>query len=128
MKTLFVILAAIFTVNANAYVDSLKLSCAAAQSFIATRGAATLATGNVYAEISASPELMSVPAYVRTADERYCWVGFYSQGHHSQGAYTQGTDEACREGATVAVSAKTAGTEAPVTMVCHNGGWSAVAQ
>jgi hypothetical protein len=123
MKTIFAFFLAALATSAYGYTDSLKLSCVATQSFIAENGTVVLATGNYFAEITPIACMSGVPAFVRTRDVRFCWVGYYCHGRHSQGVYTQGTNEACRDGSIVAVSEEIGGSYAPVIMICDHGRW-----
>jgi len=56
--------------------NSLKMTCAVAQAYIARNDGAVLATGNASASFHSS-YCSGQPAYVRTKDERYCYVGLY---------------------------------------------------
>jgi len=62
--------------GAAAYPDSLKMTCAQAKSYIANNDGAILATGDAYASFHSS-YCSGQPAYVKTKDEQYCFVGQY---------------------------------------------------
>jgi hypothetical protein len=56
--------------------DSLKMTCAQAQNYIVRNDGAVLATGNAYASFHSS-YCSGQPAFVRTKDAQYCYVGQY---------------------------------------------------
>jgi hypothetical protein len=56
--------------------NSLKMTCAQAQNYIAQNDGAVLATGDAYASFHSS-YCSGQPAFVRTKDVRYCYVGQY---------------------------------------------------
>jgi hypothetical protein len=62
--------------SAASYPNSLAMTCAQARNYIANNDGATLATGNAYASFHSS-YCSGQPAYVRTKDERFCFVGQY---------------------------------------------------
>lgn len=62
--------------------DSLRMSCAGARGLIASRGAVVLGTGpNLYDRYVSSqafclPDEVTRPAWVATADNRQCFIGY----------------------------------------------------
>jgi hypothetical protein len=58
------------------YPDSLNMTCAQAKDYINKNDGAILATGSAYASFHSS-YCSGQPAYVRTKDVRYCFVGLY---------------------------------------------------
>jgi hypothetical protein len=81
MKTPFLAFVAALALCGRAEADapppnSLQMTCAQARSFIAQNDGAVLATGDAYASFHFS-YCSGQPAYVRTKDERYCFVGQY---------------------------------------------------
>jgi hypothetical protein len=73
--------------------DSLKMSCAQAQNYIARNDGAVLATGNAYASFHSS-YCSGQPAFVRTKDAQYCYVGQYCDCEltYCAQSFFQGTD------------------------------------
>ena len=62
--------------SAQSYPNSLTMTCKQAQNYIAKNDGAILATGHAYASFHSS-YCSGWPAYVRTKDERLCYVGQY---------------------------------------------------
>ena len=62
--------------GAAGYPDSLSMTCAQAKSYIDGNDGAILATGDIWASFHSS-YCSGQPAYVRTKDERLCYVGQY---------------------------------------------------
>jgi hypothetical protein len=62
--------------TAAPYPDSLTMTCAQAKAYVAKNDGAILATGNAHASFHSS-YCSGQPAYVRTKDERLCFVGQY---------------------------------------------------
>ena len=62
--------------SAASYPNSLTMTCAQAQNYIAKNDGAVLATGHAYASFHSS-YCSGWPAYVRTKDEKLCFVGQY---------------------------------------------------
>lgn len=56
--------------------DSLKMTCAEAQTYIARNDGAVLATGQAYASFHSS-YCSGQPAFVRAKDAQTCFVGLY---------------------------------------------------
>ncbi|MGB7975854.1 MAG: hypothetical protein WCF81_16245 [Roseiarcus sp.] len=56
--------------------NSLTMTCAQAKAYIANNDGSVLATGNAYASFHSS-YCSGQPAFVRTKDEQYCFVGQY---------------------------------------------------
>jgi len=73
--------------------NSLTLTCAQAQDYIAKNDGAVLATGGARASFHSS-YCSGQPAYVRTKDTRYCYVGQYCdcETTYCAQSYFQGTD------------------------------------
>jgi hypothetical protein len=61
---------------AELYPNSLNMTCAQAQNYIAKNDGAILATGSAYASFHSS-YCSGQPAYVRTKDVEHCFVGQY---------------------------------------------------
>jgi len=80
--------------GAAVYPDSLNITCVQAQDYIAKNDGAILATGHVYASFHSS-YCSGQPAYVRTKDVRYCYVGQYCncETTYCAQSYFQGTDD-----------------------------------
>lgn len=78
---------------AAGYPDSLHMTCAQAKDYIAKNDGAILATGKKYASFHSS-YCSGQPAYVRTKDELYCFVGLYCGCNTTYCAqsYFQGAD------------------------------------
>jgi hypothetical protein len=78
---------------ASSYPNSLKMTCAQAQAYIAKNDGAILATGNAYASFHSS-YCSGQPAYVRTKDNGSCYVGQYCDCEltYCPQSYFQGTD------------------------------------
>src|SRR5271166_91346 len=62
--------------GAARYPNSLTMTCAQAQDYIAKNDGAILATGDAHASFHSS-YCSGQPAYVRTRDVQYCHVGQY---------------------------------------------------
>ena len=83
--------------NANGapsqYPNSLSMTCAQAQNYIKKNDGGILATGNAYASFH-STYCSGQPAYVRTKDEKLCYVGEYCdcQTTYCSQSYFQGQD------------------------------------
>ncbi|HLY00773.1 MAG TPA: hypothetical protein VKR62_18930 [Roseiarcus sp.] len=73
--------------------NSLKMTCAQAQNYIARNDGAVLATGNAYASFHSS-YCSGQPAFVRTKDAQYCYVGQYCdcETTYCAQSFFQGTD------------------------------------
>jgi hypothetical protein len=73
--------------------NSLRMTCAQAQNYIALNDGAVLATGSAYATFHSS-YCSAQPAYVRTTDIRYCFVGQYCdcETTYCAQSFFQGTD------------------------------------
>jgi hypothetical protein len=73
--------------------NSLKMTCAQAQNYIARNDGAVLATGNAYASFHSS-YCSGQPAFVRTKDVQYCYVGQYCdcETTYCAQSFFQGTD------------------------------------
>jgi hypothetical protein len=56
--------------------NSLNMTCAQAKNYIANNDGAILATGDAFASFH-STYCSGQPAYVRTKDEKFCFVGQY---------------------------------------------------
>jgi hypothetical protein len=56
--------------------NSLRMTCQQAQHYVALNDGAVLATGDAYASFHSS-YCSGQPAFVRTKDARYCFVGQY---------------------------------------------------
>jgi hypothetical protein len=67
----------LFSVAGWAYPDSLKMTCSNAQGYIARNETPILATGDEYASFASTNCIGGIPAYVRTRDVNYCFVGLY---------------------------------------------------
>ena len=86
MKNFTLLAAAVFVVgvcadssgraSAAPYPNSLTMTCAQARNYIAKNDGAILATGHAYASFHSS-YCSGWPAFVRTKDEKYCFVGQY---------------------------------------------------
>jgi hypothetical protein len=79
-----------------AYPNSLKMTCSDAQAYIAKNDGAILSTGDEFASFMSQNNCSGgIPAYVRTRDVRYCFVGVYcgSDTLVPDAGYYQGTDE-----------------------------------
>jgi hypothetical protein len=76
-----------------AYPNSLKMTCSSAQGYIARSETAILATGNEYASFTSTNCIGGIPAYVRTRDANYCFVGLYCDAitFTPNAGYYQGT-------------------------------------
>jgi hypothetical protein len=81
--------------TAWAYPDSLKMTCEQAKAYVDINGTALLATGAEYASFTAPSCSGGIPAYVRTKDVRYCFVGLYCDAitFTPNAGYCQGTGE-----------------------------------
>jgi hypothetical protein len=77
----------------NPYPNSLDMTCAQAKAYIEKNDGAILATGNAYASFHSS-YCSGQPAYVRTKDSRFCYVGQYCDCElaYCAQSYIQGTD------------------------------------
>ncbi len=62
--------------DASEYPNSLNMTCAQAQDYIKKNDGAVLATGDARASFHSS-YCSGQPAYVRTKDAQYCYVGVY---------------------------------------------------
>jgi hypothetical protein len=73
--------------------DSLKMTCARAQNYIVRNDGAVLATGNAYASFHSS-YCSGQPAFARTKDAQYCYVGLYCDCEltYCAQSFFQGTD------------------------------------
>ena len=73
--------------------NSLTMTCAQARNYIALNDGAVLATGAAYASFHSS-YCSGQPAYVRTKDARYCFVGQYCdcETTYCAQSFFQGTD------------------------------------
>ena len=60
----------------SGYPNSLTMTCAQAKDYIGKNDGAILATGNAWAHFH-SAYCSGQPAYARTRDETYCFVGMY---------------------------------------------------
>lgn len=78
---------------ASLYPNSLEMTCAQAQDYIAKNDGAILATGDAHASFHSS-YCSGQPAYVRTKDVRFCFVGQYCdcETTYCAQSYFQGTD------------------------------------
>ena len=79
--------------RASLYPNSLEMTCAQAQDYIAKNDGAILATGDAHASFHSS-YCSGQPAYVRTKDVRFCSVGQYCdcETTYCAQSYYQGTD------------------------------------
>jgi hypothetical protein len=75
------------------YPNSLTMTCAQARAYIARNDGAILATGNAHASFHSS-YCSRQPAFVRTKDNRFCYVGQYCDCAlaYCVQSYFQGTD------------------------------------
>jgi hypothetical protein len=130
---LFVILLAILiSSSASAFPDSLTMNCKTAQALVQKDGSVTLATGDLFATFFASgcPSGNSEPAFVRTRDVSFCFVGSYCTfGSRSTGSYFQAPDAPCTDG-TISMSSRIIGRtgrgeaiSVPVQVICKAGEW-----
>jgi hypothetical protein len=73
--------------------NSLTMTCAQAQHYIALNDGAVLATGGAYASFHSS-YCSGQPAFVRTKDTGYCFVGQYCdcETTYCAQSFFQGTD------------------------------------
>jgi hypothetical protein len=73
--------------------NSLGMSCAEAQNYIARNDGSVLATGGAYASFHSS-YCSGQPAFVGTRDARYCYVGQYCdcETTYCAQSFFQGTD------------------------------------
>jgi hypothetical protein len=76
------------------YPNSLDMTCAQAQDYIAKNDGAILATGDARASFHSS-YCSGQPAFVRTKDARFCHVGQYCdcETTYCSQSYFQGTDD-----------------------------------
>jgi hypothetical protein len=97
---LFLLTTLVFRAEVNAaehradYPNSLDMTCAEAQNYIAKNDAAILATGDARASFHSS-YCSGQPAFVRTKDARFCFVGQYCdcKTTYCSQSYFQGTDK-----------------------------------
>src|SRR5262249_35154780 len=84
-----------FSVTGFAYSDSLEMTCPQAKAYVAKNDTAILATGNEYASFTSPNCTGGIPAYVRTKNARYCFVGLYCDAitFTPNAGYYQGTAE-----------------------------------
>jgi hypothetical protein len=75
------------------YPDSLEMTCAQAQQYIVKNDGATRATGGAWASFHSS-YCSGQPAYVRTKDGTFCFVGQYCdcETTYCSQSYFQGTE------------------------------------
>ena len=75
------------------YPNSLSMTCVQAQNYIAKNDGAILATGDAWASFHSS-YCSGQPAFVRTKDARFCYVGQYCdcETTYCSQSYFQGTD------------------------------------
>jgi hypothetical protein len=75
--------------------NSVAMTCAQAQRYIALNDGAILATGVAFASFHSS-YCSGQPAFVRTKDARYCFVGQYCdcETTYCAQSFFQGTDSA----------------------------------
>jgi hypothetical protein len=78
-----------------AYPNSLKMTCSNARAYIDKNGSAILSTGNEYASFTSQNCTGGIPAYVRTRDVGYCFVGLYCDSNTltAPSGYYQGTGQ-----------------------------------
>ena len=90
---LFSVFANAGAATATGYPNSLTMTCAQAQDYIAKNDGAILATGSAYASFH-STYCSGQPAYVRTKDVKICYVGLYCdcETTYCAQSYFQGTD------------------------------------
>lgn len=98
MKSAFLAFLAILASGDHSYADppvpnSLTMTCAQAQHYIGSNDGAVLATGEAYASFHSS-YCSGQPAFVRTKDTRYCFVGQYCdcETTYCAQSFFQGTD------------------------------------
>jgi hypothetical protein len=81
VRVLFALLSSPFFSAAGwAYPNSLKMTCSDAQGYIASNETAILATGDECASFASTNCIGGIPAYVRTRDVNYCFIGLYCDG------------------------------------------------
>jgi hypothetical protein len=78
---------------AASYPNSLNMTCEQAKNYIAINDGAILATGDSFASFHSS-YCSGQPAYVRTKDEKFCFVGQYCDCElvYCSQSYFQGTE------------------------------------
>lgn len=134
MKAFFIAALALASFSAFARPDTTKMSCAQAQDLVETNGAITLSVGNqgIYDRFVAHAGLCSdfaVTAWVRTADESKCAIGYACTSHRGMnGQVYTGIISKCKEGATASMPVSgvrsSNGREFNAVHTCVNGKWT----